>query len=228
FVAAAWAISSASAQTFSSGSTGADGALVLTAGDQTVSLPDSGILNYTTVNIPSGRRLTFTPNLQNTPVVMLAQGDVSVAGTIDVSAQDSIPGPGGFYGGDFNNPGFGPGGGTAASPNGQWVGPLSLVPIIGGSGAAGAPYSNCGYRGGAGGGAVVIASSGSITVSGGWILASRTNRLDGLHCWAAMGAPGAIRLVANSITVSQYNGYSWCNLDASLLRLEAPLGYVNA
>ena len=46
---------SVAAQTFSSGSTGADGALDLAAGDRRVQLPDSGILNYTTVNIPNGR-----------------------------------------------------------------------------------------------------------------------------------------------------------------------------
>jgi len=49
----------AQAQTFSSGSTGADGALDLTAGDREVQLPESGVLNYTTVNIPEGKTLTF-------------------------------------------------------------------------------------------------------------------------------------------------------------------------
>jgi len=56
----------AAGQAFSSGSTGADGALDLTASDRTLQLPESGILNYTTVNIPSGRTLTFGPNLRNT------------------------------------------------------------------------------------------------------------------------------------------------------------------
>src|SRR5271157_886602 len=138
-------------QTFSSGSTGADGALDLTAGDRAVQLPDSGILNYTTVNIPAGRTLTFGMNLRNTAVVMLAQGAVVISGTINLNGSGRTPGPGGFYGGDFGYPGggpapgFGPGGGAAGSAvsgqeqgaPGQWIGPLSLVPNIGGSGGGG-------------------------------------------------------------------------------------------
>ena len=74
------------AQTFNSGSTGADGVLDLTAGDRQVQLPESGVLNYTTINIPAQRTLTFKSNLANTPVTMLAQGNVTIAGTVDVSA----------------------------------------------------------------------------------------------------------------------------------------------
>src|SRR5438128_3435684 len=155
---------SAQAQTFSSGSTGADGPLDLTSGDRKVQLPESGVLNYTTVNIPAGKSLTFKRNPRNTPVIMLAQGTVTILGFIsvdglsdpDTPAFNTTPGPGGFYGGAPYQPGFGPGGGTPNSPfNGRWVGPLSLVPIIGGSGAAG----GSGCYGPGGGGAIGIASS---------------------------------------------------------------------
>src|ERR1051325_3025714 len=99
---------------------------------------------------------------------MLAQGDVTIAGVVNVSALVNCPsgscncefiriGPGGFFGGR-TGPGFGPGGGTSSHPSGSWVGPLSLTPIIGGSGAA---YVD-GLWGGDGGGAIVIASSTSI------------------------------------------------------------------
>ena len=68
-------------QAFNSGSTGADGALT-PAVDITLPLPASGIFNYTTVNIPVGVTVKFKRNTANTPVVMLASGDVTIAGTL--------------------------------------------------------------------------------------------------------------------------------------------------
>lgn len=114
---------------FNSGSTGADGAFAPTA-DTTVQLPASGVLNYTTVNIPAGVTVTFSQN-NKAPVVMLASGDVKIAGTIDISGASSANvtigsfqfqggkgGPGGYDGGWGGQPvqttggtGFGPGGG---------------------------------------------------------------------------------------------------------------------
>lgn len=55
------------AQTFNSGSTGSLGAFAPTI-NTTIALPPDGVLNYTTVNIPSGVTVTFTPNAANTPV----------------------------------------------------------------------------------------------------------------------------------------------------------------
>jgi hypothetical protein len=213
-------------QTFSSGSTGADGALDLTAGDRTVQLPASGILNYTTVNIPAGKTLTFGMNLRNTPVVMLAQGAVLISGSIDVAApynrnralSNRIPGPGGFYGGDPGLPGFGPGGGQPWA-QGQWIGPLSLVPNIGGSGGGGGENPGCVSPGGGGGGAITIASSVSITVDGtGYIGAGGAGHYNCNYGWEPSGASGAIRLVSNSINVAGYFG------SAAVVRLEAPQG----
>jgi len=79
------------AQNFSSGSTGADGALDLAAMNCPnnvceVQLPESGILNYTTVNVPAGKTLKFKRNSRNTSLIMLAQGNVTITGIIDVSA----------------------------------------------------------------------------------------------------------------------------------------------
>ncbi len=91
-----------SAQTFSSGSTGADGALDLAIMSCTVceiQLPPSGILNYTAVNVPTGKYLTFRRNINNTPVIILAQGSVTISGRIIVDASGRTPGPGGFSGG---------------------------------------------------------------------------------------------------------------------------------
>jgi hypothetical protein len=214
------------AQSFSSGSTGADGALDTSllncpGNSCEVQLPESGIFNYTTVNIPGGTTLRFKRNHRNTPVIILAQGNVNIVGTISVSATNipdlNYPGPGGFFGGGANQPGFGPGGGTLVcnNRNGKWVGPLSLVPLVGGSGAAGMTCFVFDYPlGGGGGGAIAIASSTSIVLSTG---ANITASGGGIY---AGGAGGAIRLVANSLTIAG-------NLTANggnpgVIRLEAP------
>lgn len=101
---------------FESGSTGADGAFAPTVNTE-VLLPPSGVLNYTSVNIPAGVIVTFRKNTLNTPVQILVSGDATIAGIIDVSgtrgadtgtagngnlADDGVPGvggPGGYDGG---------------------------------------------------------------------------------------------------------------------------------
>src|ERR1700740_504727 len=106
-------------QAFSSGSTGADGALDLStmtcpSNVCKIQMPDSGIFNFTTVSVPAGKILAFKPNARNTPVILLAQGTVTIDGQVSVSSSGRTPGPGGFYGGDYNTSGFGPGGGQYA------------------------------------------------------------------------------------------------------------------
>jgi hypothetical protein len=227
------------AQGFSSGSTGADGALDLSTMNCPSSvcelqLPESGILNYTTVNIPNGKTLIFRRNSRNTPVVMLAQGNVNVAGGVEVSGGTcpplyagfqgtSTPGPGGFSGGDRNQPGFGPGGGALppGDPNGKWVGPLSLFPIVGGSGGSG--YGS--VFGGGGGGAIILASSTSIEISG-YIYAYGANAsVPGFGA----GSGGAIRVVANALNISGVlraivaSCFNCSQGHAGVVRLEASL-----
>lgn len=114
---------------FNSGSTGADGAFnpscAPTPCTVTVPLPNSGIFNFTTVNVPAGVTVKFGRNPANTPVTILASGDVTVVGTIDVSGQNAFlnaggrGGSGGFDGGmggggvfQLGTPGLGPGGGS--------------------------------------------------------------------------------------------------------------------
>jgi hypothetical protein len=79
----AWG-SPASGQTFSSGSTGADGAYAPSCAPTpctvTETLPPSGVYNYTTVTIPSGVTVQYTRNAANTPVTLLATGDVRSMG----------------------------------------------------------------------------------------------------------------------------------------------------
>src|SRR5712691_11674432 len=78
------AVGTGQAQTFDSGSTGADGAFSPTS-TTTLTLPASGTFNFTTVNVPVGVTVRFTRNSTNTPVTILASGNVTIAGTIDVS-----------------------------------------------------------------------------------------------------------------------------------------------
>lgn len=110
------ALTSSAAWSFDSGSTGADGVLNPAVNTEVV-VPPSGMLNYTTVNIPVGVTVTFKKNTGNTPVHVLASGDVTIAGTLDVGGahasatgvygdgllgDDGLPGsggPGGFDGG---------------------------------------------------------------------------------------------------------------------------------
>ncbi len=164
-------VTAVGAQTFSSGSNGILGVFAPGA-NTTVVLPPDGILNYTTITIPAGVTVSFTPNAANTPVTMLATGDVSIAGTVNLDgtkgtfgivSQGFVPGkpggPGGFAGGaggmggltnTFGSPGLGPGGGLPVTTNtsaqyGQYGASgtfVSLIPLFGGSGGAGGAQFN--------------------------------------------------------------------------------------
>src|ERR1700687_5511777 len=123
--------------TFSSGSTGADGAFSPTCSPTPcvveTALPANGVFNFTTVSVPSGVTATFSRNASNTSVTILATGDVNVVGAIDVSGQPAGPstlpgrgGPGGFDGGvggsvvsPSGGTGLGPGGGGGAITSGN-------------------------------------------------------------------------------------------------------------
>jgi hypothetical protein len=126
------------AAAYDSGSTGADGAFA-PAASVTLPLPPSGIFNFTSVNIPRNVTVRFQRNTANTPVVILASGDVFIGGTLDVSGTDSpgtgtggdgavaddgkpgLGGPGGYDGGWGGEPGKrggngqGPGGGISGA-----------------------------------------------------------------------------------------------------------------
>lgn len=146
---------------FSSGSTGSLGALNPTASIE-ITLPGNGILNYTTVTIPAGVTVTFKTNAANTPVYMLATGNVTIAGTINVSGGHGsgvIPGkggPGGFDGGLGGSPMMG---GTPATPGGKGQG-------LGG-GNPGSPSNNVSaFTGGGSGGGGSFATMGTTGASG--------------------------------------------------------------
>ena len=107
-------LATVAAADFDSGSTGADGAFN-PGSDVTIDLATQGtydpvewavVFNYTDINIPAGVKVTFLNHPSGAPVVWLASGDVTIAGTVDVSGEDgedislgefSVPGPGGFF-----------------------------------------------------------------------------------------------------------------------------------
>lgn len=117
-----------------SGSTGADGALNPTV-SQEIQLPESGVLNYTTVNIPAGVTITFKKNSANTPVYLLASGDVTIAGTIDLNGKDAKPSGAAGDGviGDDGIPGEGGPGGFAGGRGGR-IGAMTAAIVRGGGG----------------------------------------------------------------------------------------------
>ncbi len=181
-----------SAVPFDSGSDGSYGAIDVT-NSMTLDIPSNGVFNCTTIAVRNGTTLYFRTNALNTPVYLLAQGDVVIEGSasIEVNGQDvngSVPGPGGpggFAGGfgEFQGypagDGLGPGGGTqsngynAASAvpsntgNTNVYGNTLCVPLVGGSGGAGNSGGAGGVGGGGGGGgAILIASNTRITVRG--------------------------------------------------------------
>src|SRR6266513_4999093 len=108
----AWA-HAAIGQTFSSGSTGADGAFNPPVGTTNVTVRPGGVYNYTTVDIPRFATVAYFKNSDNAPVVILATGDVTITGTLSLNGADGFGpsaiqnvapggqgGPGGFKGGD--------------------------------------------------------------------------------------------------------------------------------
>jgi hypothetical protein len=123
----------AQAQTFDSGSTGADGALNPTVNTEVV-LPPSGILNYSSVNIPSGVTVTFKRNTLNTPVVLLVLGNATIAGTISVNGSNAtaVGSAGDGNQGDDGQPGRGGPGGFDGGRGGPSL--VQMNPSLGGAG----------------------------------------------------------------------------------------------
>lgn len=124
----------AHAQTFNSGSTGALGPLTVTSGTVTLTTPPDGVFNYTTITIGGGATVRFTRNGANSPITLLATGDVTITNaTIDVSGANGgaagfgqtfvapnggVGGPGGFNGGAGANGIVANAGGTGLGPGG--------------------------------------------------------------------------------------------------------------
>jgi hypothetical protein len=203
-----------------SGSDGSYGPMNITA-NNTLNLPSDGIFRCTTITIAAGATLSFTRNGLNTPVYLLATGDVQIFGTIDVSGSAGTAtlggsgGPGGFDGGTPSGSGLGPGGGKpghSGPPNdpgfvgsGSYATQNPSISVANAGEVYGSPLlvplvggSGGGgqptFAGHGGGGALVIASNTRIELaSGGGLLANGVG-------FAGAGSGGAIRLVAPIVT----------------------------
>jgi len=203
----------AKAAPFSSGSNGSYGPMNITA-STVLDLPPDGVFHCTTISVGQNATLSFRRNPLNTPVYLLATGDVTITGNINVSgsrAGGAVPGPGGPGGFDGGYGGFagkrggdghGPGAGINASSKGNAAygasfgqnsniyGSVLIVPMIGGSGGSGAD-GNPGGGGGGGGGGILIASDTSVVVSG------RIQAIGALGSGnGGTGSGGSIRVVA--------------------------------
>jgi hypothetical protein len=203
----------ASAQNnFNSGSTGADGAFA-PAATQAIVVPDSGVFNFTTVNIPAGVTITFNQGTNNKPLTILASGDVVIAGTINVEGKPGntnftggLGGPGGGTGGLGGYPfdqshsgvsGDGPGGGGGGigSPT------ITLAGSGGGGGygTAGTPGQSGSVSGQAGpkfGATTILPLTGGSGGGGGGAGATNTTR------GGAGGGGGGAILIASSGTIT--------------------------
>src|SRR6266542_2402332 len=179
---AAWA-----QQTFSSGSTGADGALNLTTSrifDPTGFSPPldpdgDNVYHFTTINIAAGVTVKLTSKVLTGPVYWLAQGAVTINGFIDLqgenghnftnNASDRVPaagGAGGYSGGLGGNSSIPP---TAGNGPGGSPGTTTNVPNVGipfGGTFTGSQFL-VPLIGGSGGGGSSNAPSACATFSGG-------------------------------------------------------------
>lgn len=221
-------------QTFSSGSTGADGAYAPSCAPTPCTVVEplnaTGTYNYTTVTIPAGVTVRYTRNAANTPVTILASGDVTINGGINLNVGDGLVavvngatarpgglgGPGGFNGGNGGilggaSPSAGQGPGGTDFSNASYGAPatfVTLIPLFGGSGAGGTAGVNAqgtiysGPSGGGGGGAVVIASSSKIVFASTGVIAANGGAAAGGPIAGSAGSGGAIRLVAPQISGS--------------------------
>lgn len=125
---------------FNCGSNGSYGAMNITS-TTTLQMPPDGVFHCTTITVGNGATLSFAKNPLNSPVYLLATGDVLISGAIEVNGQagrggpgnpglgGGNGGPGGFAGGDGSSTdsipagtGGGPGGGSRGIGNGQNAG----------------------------------------------------------------------------------------------------------
>src|SRR6266850_4116101 len=182
----------ASSQAFDSGSTGTDGPLILTTPgtvlfDTSIVATRSNsartdVYHFTSIYIGDGVTVKLSSSKLTGSVFWLSSGPVEINGVIDLNGDDggpspSSPGAGGYPGGAIRHPAYKPEGFT---PN------VFLVPLTGGMGGEGGETQG----GGAGAGALLIASSTSITVNG--TIVANGGSSDGGNG----GNGGAIRMIA--------------------------------
>lgn len=186
----------------------------------TINIPTTATVTF--INHPSNAPVVWlaSGNVTITGTVSLNGANGATAPTF------ATPGPGGFEGGrraidTTVSPaagGLGPGGapytasgaggggygmpgtsGTIGGVGGATYGSESILPLVGGSGGAGLnTLSSC--SGGAGGGAILIASSGNILLTSPGTVRANGGNAVGAGSSGGGGSGGAIRLVANQVS----------------------------
>lgn len=217
------------AQPFNSGSNGSYGPLNVTA-NTTLQVPPDGIFHCTTITVAAGTILTFKRNALNTPVYLLATGDVVINGLISLDGTrgnnltGGQGGPGGFDGGqpgavgtqpgDGHGPGAGRAGDNNSTATGAGAGAYGLKVALGGSTRHGDTYGSAllvPLVGGSGGGGTIGTPGTGGGGAGGAILVASSTRIQiaggirargGTETASAynFGSGGAIRLVAPQIS----------------------------
>ncbi|MCC6624986.1 MAG: hypothetical protein IT385_27310 [Deltaproteobacteria bacterium] len=139
-VLAALALASAPARAWDSGGTGELGALEPVT-DVDITLPDDGVLDYTSIHVPVDVKVTFRSNAANTPVVIRVTGDVVVEGLIDLSGRAPATAPVGSGWSSI---------GGAGGPGGTFGGSATGLVGLAGHGPAGAPGTSLCNAGGGG------------------------------------------------------------------------------
>lgn len=187
------------------------------------------VFRYSSVNIRSGKTVTFLNHPSGAPVVWLVSGSVTIAGTVSLNGTSSntngaptTPGPGGFRGGQSyiattpGGGGFGPGGGFyhngSVHGSGGSYGAAGTIP----GGAPAPTYGNAGVfplLGGSGGSAADSTGGHSGGAGGGAILIAAASSVTvsgsltanggnpNSNSWNGGGSGGAIRLIADTLTV---------------------------
>jgi hypothetical protein len=114
----------------------------------TVTPPPDGVLRYSTVTIPANVTVTYGRNLANTPITIIATGDVTINGTINIAGQapasspssgfplgvGGLGGPGGFNGGSGANGNQSPRGFNGDGPGGGGGGRGGDITVTAGGG----------------------------------------------------------------------------------------------
>ncbi|MBE7498517.1 MAG: hypothetical protein HS117_26560 [Verrucomicrobiaceae bacterium] len=162
------------------------------------------VFKYSSVNIPAGVSVTFKNHPAYAPVVWLVQGNVTIDGELNLDGKSGVsdtvggllptePGPGGFRGGargaTVSGHGYGPGGRGFYGRYATIYGNPQIIPLIGGSGG----YSAFGKSGAAGGGAIAIFASNTISIDGLVTAGTKETQPE------IIGSGGAVRLVANLV-----------------------------
>ena len=181
------------------------------------------VFKYSSVTIPLGTTITFKNHPSHAPVVWLVSGSVNISGAVNLDGKGYVttnilpePGPGGFRGGIPGSAALGigspTGNGTTLTANATYsssYGNTMIVPLIGGSGSSTNNVPN--YPGYGGGGAILIAASNTINITG-------SISANGGQYNSAASSSGAIRLIANMLSGT---GTLNANFNQGRIRLEA-------